>query len=159
MRSFSLIATLALAITALAQVPGTPINGSAQILVSTIDTTGTVSASSVGCLNTEGQVTASTADCATFSLSSETSVFGGSPVDAGSGACGFIPKNPHGPLGCNSTVPSEYVLGFYELDGKLATQEMFTEWSIDAEPADNETQNLFKQGLHPIRVVMSWSPV
>lgn len=109
MRFFTLATTLALAAAAAAQMPGTPLKGSARIVVSTVDKDGRASEASVGCLNSEGQVTAKTADCATFRLSTKKSNFGGAPVDAGNGACGFIPKNPHGPLGCNATVPAKYV--------------------------------------------------
>ncbi|EJD49496.1 hypothetical protein AURDEDRAFT_161603 [Auricularia subglabra TFB-10046 SS5] len=157
MRTFTLTTVIALAVAAFAQ-PGTPLKGSANILVSSRQDRSTAE-TAIGCLNAEGQVVASTTACATFSVSAKTSRFGGTAVDAGKGVCGFIPKNPHGPLGCNATVPEKYVLGFYELDGKLAVQELFTEWSIDAAPTGDEAQVLYKQGLHALRAVLYWTPV
>ncbi|KZV87121.1 hypothetical protein EXIGLDRAFT_724072 [Exidia glandulosa HHB12029] len=139
------------------QVPGTLLTGSANILVSLRDDE-TLNETSIGCLTVDGQVTDDTTACGTFQPSTKTSNFGGTAIEAGSGACGRL-KGPHGAFACNSSVTDKAVLGFYILDGKLAAQELYTVWSIDGAPNNTATQTLFWQGLHPSHAVMTWSPV
>lgn len=111
MRTSSLFFATLLPALALAQTPGTPLSGTANIFVSSRDQT-TLAETPVGCLTVDGQVAVNSTACAVFTLSDTKSSFGGTAVDAGAGACGRLPKNT-GPLACNSTIASQAVLGFY----------------------------------------------
>ncbi|EJD45501.1 hypothetical protein AURDEDRAFT_124598 [Auricularia subglabra TFB-10046 SS5] len=148
--SFSLAVLFATAALAQKAMPGKQ----GTVIVSTFnETSGATSA--VGCLTATGKLTGDWTSCATFNAKSvSSSMWDGATLDAGAGACGWDLSNRNGPLMCG---PGAKALGFYELDGKLAVQDLRTVWNIDNAPVDTPV-TVFWQGLHAFRAVLTWVP-
>ncbi|KAH7097588.1 hypothetical protein BKA62DRAFT_596555, partial [Auriculariales sp. MPI-PUGE-AT-0066] len=104
------------------------------------------------CLTSNGSITQNKSACGLFTATpvpEAKSVFDGSTVNAGAGACGWDLKQRSAPLVCGSATTSQ--LGFYDFDGKMATQELQTEWFADG-------TTLYWQGLHPDTATLTWVP-
>lgn len=43
-----------------------------------------------------------------------------------------------------------------DFNGNMATQELYTEWGIDALPDTASVQTLYWQGSHSLRAVLTW---